>query len=508
MEQCAELQRAISLIIDAGYQIDKEAFEFLKQSSEMEDPASLIADVLEDPGALSNKPLWIGRELLENKVAELRQSEQSLPSSLGTGKTTFRPYAKEIDPDLQVLEDPTDKISCTGSLEDYVEYFRDRFRKLRKLMSNRMDSRDASTITDANKSPPNSKVKIVCLITERRESKRGIFLQVEDLEGSTTVFVPSSGHEVFRKAQRLALDQVVCICIARGKGNLFVAQDIIFPDVPLRRQNKAPIPVYAALLSDLHVGSKMFMEKPFRRFTLWLKGKVGDPRLRDIAGRIKYVVIAGDIVDGVGVYPNQIDELEVADIYAQYDAAAKMIHEIPEHIEVIIAPGNHDASRRALPQPALPKEYAEPLYEGRKIHSLGNPCLLSLHGVKTLVLHGRSLDDVISTIPRMSFQAPDEAMKFLLQCRHVAPVYGLRTLIAPEKSDHLVIEVVPDLFQAGHVHKMSYSNYRGTLVVNSGAWQRQTEYQREMGHVPNPGIVPIVDLQNLRVLPVSFAPNV
>jgi len=33
--------------------------------------------------------------------------------------------------------------------------------------------------------------------------------------------------------------------------------------------------------------------------------------MREIAGRVKYVLIAGDIVDGVGVYPNQIKELVI-----------------------------------------------------------------------------------------------------------------------------------------------------------------------------------------------------
>ena len=504
LEQDVELRRAVSVIIDAGYQIDKEAFEFLKEASLTVDPNSLVESVLEDVDSLTDKPLWITHELLKKKVAALRPSEQSAPILSSTGRTTFHPYAKEIDPDLEILQDPTSEISTTGSLEDYIQYFRDRFRKLRKIMSSRMDVRDACTVTEACKAPANSKVKTVCLITEKRESRRGIFLQVEDLEASATVFVPSDNREVFRKAQRLALDQIVCICVARGRSDFFIVKDIIFPDVPLKKPNKAPIPVYAALLSDLHVGSKMFMEKAFRRFTLWLRGKAGDSRLRDIASRIKYVVVAGDIVDGVGVYPKQIDELEITDVYRQYEVAARMIEEIPDYVEVVVIPGNHDATRRSLPQPALPKEYAEPLYESREIYSLGNPSSLSLHGVNMLVLHGRSLDDVISTVPKMSFQAPDGAMKFLLQCRHVAPFYGLRTLIAAEKADHLVVESVPDLFHAGHVHMMSYSSYRGTLVVNSGAWQRQTEYQREMGHTPNPGIVPIVDLENLRVVPVSF----
>ena len=300
------------------------------------------------------------------------------------------------------------------------------------------------------------------------------------------------------------LDQVICICAVKGRGGLLIAEDIIYPDVPLRKPKKAELPVYAALISDLHVGSKMFMKDPFEHFIRWLKGKVGNRQLREIASHIKYLIIAGDIVDGVGIYPKQIEELEIDDIYRQYEAAAKIIEEIPEYMEIIMIPGNHDACRRALPQPAILKEYAEPIYEARKIHLLGNPCMVSLHGVKVLVMHGRSLDDVISTVPRMSFERPDEAMKFLLQCRHLAPTYGSRTLIASEPMDHLVIEELPDIFHAGHVHMMRYSSYRGITVINSGAWQEQTEYQREMGHTPNPGIAPIIDLQSFKIFPIDF----
>jgi DNA polymerase II small subunit len=183
---------------------------------------------------------------------------------------------------------------------------------------------------------------------------------------------------------------------------------------------------------------------------------------------------------------------------------AKLIEQIPDHIELIIIPGNHDAARKALPQPAIPRNYAEPLYEARRMYSLGNPCTVSLHEVELLLYHGRSLDDVAAVAPNVSFQTPDKAMKLLLQSRHLAPIYGERTPIAPENRDFTVIERVPDIFHAGHVHVLKCDIYRGILIVNSGAWQGQTEYQKKMGLVPTPGIVPIVNLQTLQVATINF----
>jgi len=455
LEQSVELKRVISFIIEAGYQIDSDAFQILKEASKRVDLDQLVRSVIEEANNLPEKPLFLKRRLIEKKVKDLQKQSGLEQIAITTGKGGYAPYAKEIEP-----------------------------------------------------APPNSKVKFTCMLMEKRESSNGIFLHVEDLESDTNVFVPSQNPDLYRKGQRLMLDQVICIYAVKGKGDLLIAEDIIYPDLPLRKPKRAELPVYAALLSDLHVGSKMFMKDAFEQFILWLKGKVGNRQLREIASHVKYVIIAGDIVDGVGIYPKQIEELEINDIYRQYEAAAKIIEEIPEYIEIILIPGNHDACRRALPQPAMLREYAEPLYEAREIHIFGNPCMLSLHGVKVLVMHGRSLDDVISTVPGMSFEKPDEAMKFLLQCRHLAPTYGSRTLIASEPMDHLVIEEIPDIFHAGHVHMMSYNSYRGTTIVNSGAWQEQTEYQREMGHTPNPGIAPIIDLQSFKIFPINFASNI
>jgi len=129
---------------------------------------------------------------------------------------------------------------------------------------------------------------------------------------------------------------------------------------------------------------------------------------------------------------------------------------------------------------------------------------LSLHNVEVLLYHGRSLDDVISTVPGMKHDHPEKAMTLLLQSRHLAPVYGGKTLLSPENRDFLVIERVPDIFHSGHIHKLEYNSYRGVLVVNSGCWQEQTDYMLRHGFVPTPGKVPVVNLQTLELKVVPF----
>ncbi len=516
MSESEKVQQAISFSLMAGYHLDKEAFNLLSMISKTEDPVKLIEMALKRLEKLVEKPPFISKNFLEEVAKETfpgagevnilpAASLNELSKETGKHKSTFIPYAKDVERDIKVLEDPTDKICSTGSIEEYLEYFRDRFKRIKKLLRQRMDSRNSVSIREAFRATARSRVKIICIVTEKRESRHGTFLAIEDLESNTTVLVPrNSSQELQEKMKALLPDQVVCLGLLKGRKSLFIVEELFFPDIPQDKPSKAKEAICAALISDLHIGSKEFMKDEFNRFLLWLNGKYGDENLKSVASHVKYVIIAGDIVDGVGIYPNQIKELAIRDVFKQYKLAAKFIEQIPDYIELIVIPGNHDASRKALPQPALPKEYIEPLFETRDMLSLGNPATIGIHGVEFLIYHGRSLDDVLATAANMNFHSPDRAMRLLLQGRHLAPTYGQRTSIAPEKRDFLVIESVPDVFHAGHVHVMKYDSYRGTLMVNSGAWQRQTGYQRNLGLEPTPGIIPVVDLQTLNVLPVDF----
>lgn len=510
MSEGDRLKKAVSFTVSSGYQLDNEAFKFLNSLSKNEDPLNLMETVVNKVKNLPQKPLFINRSVLESMkkescIEEKTVVEENLDSSSSGSRNTFRPYAKDVEDEIKILEDPTKKICTTGSIKEYLEYFQDRFERLKKILRKRMDVKNAVPIAVALKSKTKSKINFIGMVSEKIESKERLFIKIEDLESVVTVLVsPNLGKEIIEKARSLLLDQVICVKAIKGNNNLIIAKDFILPEVPQKNTHKASLPIYAALMSDIHVGSKKFMEKEFNKFLLWLKGKKGNKKLRDIANHTKYLVIAGDIVDGIGIYPKQLEGLKITDIYQQYNVAGKFLEQIPEHIEVLIIPGNHDASRKALPQPAIPKEYAEPLHDARKIYSLGNPSTVSLHGVELLVFHGRSLDDVASVAPNVNFDSPDKSMKLLLKGRHLAPIYGEKTAIAPEKRDFMVIERTPDIFHSGHVHIVKCNKYKGTLIVNSGAWQEQTDFQQKMGLVPNPGILPIVNLQTAMISTINF----
>jgi DNA polymerase II small subunit len=244
------------------------------------------------------------------------------------------------------------------------------------------------------------------------------------------------------------------------------------------------------------------MKKEFLRFLDWLSSSSND---NEIVKKIKFLCIGGDLIDGIGIFPNQDKELIEMDAANQMSQAAQLLAKIPKYIKVLVIPGNHDLGRRALPQPAIPRrDLSEQLYGLENCTMLGNPALVDLYGVKVLMYHGQSLDDIIATTPGLSYSRPAEAMKLLLKARHLAPVYGERTPIAPEQEDMMVITEVPDIFHSGHVHILDVQNYRGTLVVNSGAWQSQTKYQQTMGIMPTPGMAVIVNLATLQPFVYDF----
>ncbi len=505
-----KVKKAHILALSRGYQLDQEAFLFIKQYAKEHDPIDLIKRVIDKIDELSEKPVFLTKDLLEGALLKEGTKEaQAAFSEARRGKGVFHPYAKDVESDVRVLEDPTEKVSPIGDTTDFLRYFRDRFTRIERILRKRFDMGGAVPIGEAVKAPANSEVRTIGMVTRKKETRGAVIMVIEDLTSSATVFVPrTANRSLIDKARMTLLDQVIAVRATKGKGDFLIAVDLMWPDVPERKAKRAHEPVYAALTSDLHVGSKNFLEVPFKKFLKWLCGRIGNSKQREIAGRVKYLVIAGDVVDGIGIYPNQERELAVLDITEQYSLAARLLEEVPDYIEVIVIPGNHDATRQALPQPAILRKYAEPLYSTREIIALGNPARVRLHGVELLLYHGRSLDDIISSVPKIRYQNLDKtvqkALEILLKARHLAPLYGGKTPIAPEPRDHLVIEAPPDILQVGHVHVLGYEKYRGTLLINSGSWQSQTGYQEKMGLVPTPGIVPVVDLQTFDVMPMDF----
>jgi DNA polymerase II small subunit len=493
---------ALIYAINRGYQVHPDAFAFLKSLDC--DVEKIIKTIVEAKNKFRMKsPILI--DDIKNAISPA-VNHINKPEIANTNKTT------ETDDDgYKIIFDPTNMIN-SDEKKNFFKIFESRYKKTLKILSSRPESRQLRKIKNIkefrNKSRFNSldkenggpqiidSVFVAGLIMLKKNRMNDVELVIDDTTGSIPAVCRT--RDLISEASTLVLDQMLMLEISPSKRNSndFIVKDIIFPDIPEHVPSKSGTESYVALISDLHVGSKYFMEKEFKDFVSWLSSD------DDIVRKINFVCIAGDIVDGIGIYPNQDRELIDLNIKSQISYAADLLEKIPKRMHVFLIPGNHDPGRRALPQTALTNLRDFKSLENFSI--LGNPSFIELNRVKLLMFHGQSLDDVIATVPGLSYSKPVEAMKILLRSRHLSPIYGNRTPIAPESEDMLVIDDVPDVFHAGHVHITQVGRYKGTLIVNSGAWQRQTKFQQTMGINPTPGICILVNLATLQSFKKDF----
>ena len=391
---------------------------------------------------------------------------------------------------FKILQDTSKKSYTSGELENLISYFKSRYEKLANILSKRPDLRSYIKISDIDDGMES--LTLILMVREIRTSKNGHkIVEFEDDTGNISILFSHNNEELFAEAERLVKDEVVGVIANKSDDPSFAfGQQIIKPGVLSVPDKEMDFGI--VFLSDVHIGSLTFLEDAFQRFIDWINCEFGTEEQRRVAEDVKYLIIGGDIVDGIGVYPNQDKELAIKDITQQYNEAARFLGNIRSDIKIIIAPGNHDASRVAEPQPAVPEEYAKALYELDNVEFISNPGVVSLDGINVLIYHGRSFDDLVMAVKDFEYEKSDVIMEELLQKRHLAPIYGERTPLASELEDYLVIDEVPDVFHTGHIHINSYRKYKGIHLINSGTFQTQTEFQKIYNINPTPAEVPVL----------------
>lgn len=396
--------------------------------------------------------------------------------------------AKERSKDIELLFNYQESFETKGGVASFLSYFTSRYQKLSNLLRGRADLDGVTSIKNAG-SAKTDKLALIGMVSAVSETKAGHYmLDLEDNTGLTRVILPK-GSEGHKLATDIVYDEVIGIT-GRSATDVVFGSTVTFPGIPQVQWPQQDFSI--ALLSDTHVGSRMFMEEEFLSFIEWLDGK--GPQA-ELAQSVKYVLIAGDLVDGCGVYKGQINELSLPDIEDQYNHFARLISRIPKRITTIICPGNHDATREAEPQPAIPTTFAPELYKLPNVIMVSSPSLIRLGGLTALMYHGTSLDSIIAAVPglrKTGYDPPETAMLTLLNKRHLCPIYDEARLFS-ETEDQLVISRVPNILHMGHVHSIGASVHRGVRVINSGTFQSQTPFQAKIGHHPTPAIVPILD---------------
>lgn len=526
----------LALLIESGFQITPDALEFILN---LEFPLKTVKSVIlvknpaESPSILSKEyieSLIKGHDTFSQPIEPPTEVIDEPPEPLSTSEHVTTAF----DGQFRIDKNPDDEaVGSEGTIDDFLKMFRDRFDRIKKIYMARIDTQNAVSPSTAKlrKSPtkrsgpmnsdgarrrrPPSQMVLGIIRDKNISRSQNVIIDLEEYQKenptdrssskganeSIICVIPSKlsglkGQNLSEKANSLLLDEVVCISGYVDNDGRMIADDVLFPDIPTARQiGRAKRDIYAAFISDLHCGSQEFLEDELDQFIAWLNGKDVDNSDKTMVENTKYLFIAGDMVDGISVYPGQRYHLEVTSLYDQYALIASKLRKLPKRVKVFCIPGNHDAARQALPKPPIQRTFAEPLYKLDNITMLGDPSQVIVEGVNVLITHGDSLDDLVTMLPGASYTKPAIPMKELLKKRHLAPIYGGKTELAPLHRDWMVIDTPPDVVHFGHAHHNAVDNYRGVQIINSGTFQSQTDFMRKQGIVPTPGIVTFLNLK-------------
>ena len=470
---------------------EKEIIDWLSERKLMPSP-ELITHISNHPDGLV---------LLEKSVASLdgpklflSVSDLLIEDNPEPPKPISRPKVTDIPP--IIIERQIDKSMADGKLQSFVSLFNDRFTTLSRLVRRNPSMRDAGPLSTLNPDEENQAIGMIAEIQSFPNGRTKVV--IEDKDNRINIML----KEEEGNPLNLLNDEVIGVSgkLNRQGNLLYVNSPIVRPHLGRYREvARSEEPYIALFISDIHLGSGTFKENEWNKFISWLNGEVDyhkewipDPG---------YLVIAGDAVDGIDSYPGQEDDLSITDVWEQYSTLSKSISKIPNTIQTVIMPGNHDAVRLMEPQLPLPDRVIKDF--GDNLTFTANPVLLNLAGVQVLCYHGKSLDDLVS-LRDLTYDNPMSMMKELLNRRHMAPIYGAKTPLAPEKQDHMLIREVPDIFVTGHVHSFGIERYNGVLMLNPGTWQAQTDYQKMMGFQPQPCRAVAVNLQTFDTQVLDF----
>src|ERR687891_7895 len=435
-----EISNALSFLTSNGYRMHPDAFAMLKGLDT--DILKIVQDIIRIKSKQKQNSTIIIDDI--KRIINPESKVTTEDSGISSVDIDIDNSVLEKHPHHKIILDASINVNSGEGVEGYTALFRSRYEKSLRILSLRPESKRITKIASKRKKTShnsnnmksdksynsmtgnfvsNSTSIVSGLLMSKRGKKNGVEVVIDDFSGSLNALAITD--ELKKQASMLTLDQMVMLEVENISNNKkghqgFLVKDIISPDIPDHLPTRSKVECYAVLISDIHVGSKNFMETEFIRFLHWLSSSEDE-----LVRKIKFICIGGDLIE---------------------------------------------------------------LYLLENFTILGNPSMLELNGVKILMYHGQSLDDIIATSPGLDYSKPAEAMKILLKARHLSPIYGQRTPIAPELEDMMVITEVPDIFHSGHVHVIDVQSYRGTLIVNSGAWQSQTKFQQTMGVVPTPGI--------------------
>ena len=511
----------LKFCLDKGILVDKDILSLFSETEDF-DSAKLIIEKIKNhtqTNIITKHIFETNKEQVNKFFSDLPQENQrnfeKLKIKLGLSIEISKEISIENNSNFYnkmstrgnvKIVDTSPDISKSFTTKDFLIYFRNRFSEMRNVIQEHSELDKLVSISKISGS--NQNISIIGLIYDKRITKnKNIIFEVEDLTGRMKILVNENKPELYKLAEEITLDSVIGF---KGSGNkdILFANEIIFPDCVLAERKKSPFEEQALFIGDLHYGSKLFLEDNFLKFINYLND-LSNPDVN----KIKYLFIAGDIITGVGNYPNQEPDLKVVDLEEQFIGVAELLSRIRKDIKIIISPGNHDCIRLMEPQPIFDEKFAWPLYELDNVLITKNPSTVNIgarddfSGFNVLNYHGFSFFYYAKTLSHLIKQKaankPELIMQYLLKNRHLAPTHTSTQYCPAEKDAHFIREI-PDIFVSGHTHKSAVSYYNNILVVSTSCWEAMTPYMEKMGSLPDFCKVPMVNLKTRAVKILDF----
>ena len=501
----------VKLFLQFNFNINPDALEFIQKNIITESELKSLIQKIS-----SNEPI-INLEIIKQAIDKTEPDKKHQLKSLITTQDQNNQFIKEEKVQVQVKSPGKEKKKVQIIIDQEIPYklnqepripafqqlFNDRYQQLSKILLENIPAETLLLKSNLQREevPIDRTGLLVGMIRDTQVLHTNRFvIQLEDQKTSqTTKCVIVEDSKTFPEYRNIVRDTVIGVSgvlpknYQEGRLTAFWGKDIILPSFKEHKTTFSEVSTKVLCLSDIHFGSQTFSRNLFTRLIAYLKEEIDTSSFPIPANEIDTIIIAGDLVEGTGLYMKNQDNLPMKSYETQYQQLTELLKEIPPRMKILTIPGEHDAAQLAIPQPAIDKKVGKSLYSIPNIQNHGNPLRLTINGMKFLVYHAQSCEKIFHNLMKIDLHNPIKGFKNLLEYRHLSPEYGSYVTFAPYNKDYLVINEIPDVLLIGHFHQTWYEMYKGVRIVTSGTFERPSKKEPRSRVQPSVGVFPIID---------------
>jgi predicted phosphodiesterase len=377
-------------------------------------------------------------------------------------------------------------------LNDRIEFYKNRYIILYHMIqfSAKKRNLEIESIVTIDHTTAVEEFLVAGRINKIVEGKVYLTLHIEELHKGKSYFykvIVKNGSELTKSL----FPGLIVGILLKSYQMYYYLVDLVWPHESIRSHPSNVINTsekkYILALSDIHIGSKLFNEVKFKSCINFINNPIN---------KIKYLVIAGDLLDGINTFPNHVEHLDILTYKQQENKVYDWLKQIRSDVIIIISPGNHDNLKGI----SEPQPIAHPGLDGRlkNLICVTNPAYLKIENLLYLIYHGRSMNSFMRSISTLSVEKSHEIQMLMCKSGHISPVINSMNISKITKEDSLVIHELPHVFHVGHTHIVDVIHKEGITYVNAGTFQDETDYQKIRGIIPTVGYGVLINYTDYR----------